>query len=323
MVPPAMKLLESIGTVVWAPEKNQKKLGIQVRGATVIITEFNRITESVIESARGTLRGIVVYGVGYNHIDVNAATKRGIYVANCKGSNAESVAEFTFSLMLDLSKRTHVADRFIRHGRWRDLHKMPVVLKGSELSKKTLGLVGMGEIGRRVARIARGFNMRILVFDPYLSSESIVQNGAEPADLRTLLKEADYVSLHIPLSDETEGFLGDAEIELMKPTAHLINTARGALVNEKALLRALRKKRIAGAGLDVFSKEPLPQHSPFLELDNVIMAPHIGALTQEALSAMSLMSAEESVRIARGEAPINLINREVKGKSVTSRSRKG
>jgi len=311
MTQSAMKLLESVGEIVLAPEKAEKKLMVKVQGATAIIAEYNRITASVMDAAKGTLKGIVAYGVGYNHIDVSAATERGICVANCKGSNAEAVAELAVTLMLNISRGTHVGDRFIRDGRWLsdESGELPPVLRGRELAHKTLGLVGMGEIGRRVARIAKGFEMRILVFDPCLSPEVARQQGAEPVDLVSLTSQADYVSIHGPLSAETKDLIGEKEISLMKPTAYLINTARGALVDEKALLTALQRKKIAGAALDVFSVEPLPMRSGFLKLDNVILTPHIGGVTEEALAEVSYMSAKEAARIARGEVPVNLVNR--------------
>jgi phosphoglycerate dehydrogenase-like enzyme len=311
MTPSAMKLLEDAGTVVRAAERTEAKLMAKVQGAAVIAAEYNQITGKVMDAAKDTLKGIVAYGVGYNHIDVTAATERGIYVANCRGSNAEAVAELAVTLMLNISRGAHVGDRFIREGRWRSDQsgKLPPILKGKELAQKTLGLVGMGEIGRRVARIAKGFEMKILVFDPYLSPETIGQAGAEPADLPTLMREADYVSVHAPLSAETKGLIGEKEIAAMKPTAYLINTARGAVVDEKALAIALRKKKIAGAGLDVFSVEPLAVRSPFLKLDNVILTPHIGGVTDEAIAEMSRMTAVECVSIVRGEVPVNLVNR--------------
>lgn len=311
MTPSAMKLLESVGAVVWAPERTEKKLMSRVQGATVIAAEYNRITGNVMDAAKGTLKGIVAYGVGYNHIDVTATSERGLYVANCKGSNAEAVAELAVTLMLNISRGIHVGDRFVRDGRWRSDQsgKLPRTLKGKELARKTLGLVGMGEIGRRVARIAKGFEMKILVFDPYLSLETIRQAGAEPADLPTVMREADYVSVHVPLSEETAGLIGETEIALMKPTAYLVNTARGAVVDDKALVSALRGKKIAGAALDVFSVEPLPACSQLLKLNNVVLTPHIGGVTEEAIARVSGMTAEECVRIARGELPINLVNR--------------
>jgi phosphoglycerate dehydrogenase-like enzyme len=311
MTPSAMKLLQDAGTVVWAAERAETRLMGKVQGAAVIAAEYNQITGKVMDAAKGTLKGIVAYGVGYNHIDVTAATERGIYVANCRGSNAEAVAELAVTLMLNISRGAHVGDRFMREGRWRSDHsgKLPPILKGKELAQKTLGLVGMGEIGRRVARIAKGFEMKILVFDPYLSPDTIRQAGAEPADLLTLMTEADYVSVHAPLSAETKGLIGEKEIAVMKPTAYLINTARGSVVDEKALASALRRENIAGAGLDVFSAEPLPVRSPFLRLDNVMLTPHIGGVTEEAIAEMSRMTAEECVRIVRGEVPANLVNR--------------
>lgn len=311
MTPSAMQLLESVGTVIWAPEKTEKGLMAKVQGACVIVAEYNSITERVIDATKGTLKGIVAYGVGYNHIDVRAATKRGIYVANCKGSNAEAVAELTFLQMLNLSRRVHLGDRLVRDARWRSDQsaKLPAALRGKELAGKTLGLVGMGEVGRRVARIAKGFEMKINVFDPYVSQEAIMQAGAEPVDLQTLMKRSDYISIHAPLSEVTKGLVDHKAIALMKPEAYLINTARGAVLEEKALISALRKRKIAGAALDVFSMEPLPKNSPFLRLDNVILTPHIGALTEEATEGMAKATAEECARIVRGEVPRNLVNR--------------
>ena len=311
MTPPAMALLRDAGTVVWAPKKTERKLIARVQDATVIVAEYNNITGKVMDAAKGSLKGIVAYGAGYNHIDVDAATERGIYVANCKGSNAEAVAELAVTLMLNISRGTHIADRFIRDGKWRSDQsgELPPVIRGRELARKTLGLVGMGEIGTRVARIAKGFEMRVLVFDPYLCPDSVRQQAAEPVELPSLMRQADYVSVHAPLSAETKGLISEKEIALMKPTAYLINTARGALVDEKALLVALQHKKIAGAGLDTYSVEPIPLRSRLLKLDNVVLTPHIGGLTEEALAEVSRMTAEESARIARGQIPISLVNR--------------
>ena len=189
-----MELLESVGKVVWAVEKNEKKLMVKSQDATVIVSWDNPITSNVMDAAKGTLRGIVTYGVGYDFIDVGAATKRGLYVANCRGSNAQAVAELAVTLMLNISRRAHFGDRFIREGRWRSW-KHPRVLKGKELAGKTLGLIGMGEIGRKVARIAKGFEMDIVVFDPYLSPETVRQAGAEAADLPSIMKKADYIAV--------------------------------------------------------------------------------------------------------------------------------
>ena len=313
MTPEAMQILERAGNVVWAAEKTESALISKVEGACVIAAEYNRITERVIDAAKDTLKGVVAYGVGYNHIDVSAASKRGIYVANCRGSNAEAVAELAISLMLSLCRGVNVADRFVRGHRWRSDQSAklpPVLLKATELQGKTLGLVGMGEVGKRVTRIARGFEMQVRVYDPYLSNDLIKQLGAEPVDFPTLMKDSDYISVHAPLSDKTRGLVDERAIGLMKPGAYLINTARGPIVDEKALITALRKRKIAGAGLDVFKTEPLSRTSPLLKLDNVLLTPHIAGHTQEGDAGMSRMTADECVRIVRGEIPLNLVNRE-------------
>lgn len=309
MGPSAMGLLKKAGTVMQLREGSEKGLIKIAKGTRVIISNKSPVTERVIESGKDTLRGIVSYGVGYDQIDVTAATSRGIYVANCKGSNSESVAELVFMLMLNVSRAARLADRFIREGKWKNTMKRPGIPVGRELAGKTLGIVGMGEIGRRVARIGRSFEMRILAFDPFLSNETVRQAGAEPVEFTQLLRESDYLSIHVPLSERTRNLIDDKNFSLMKPTSYLINTARGPVVNERALLNALSTKKIAGAGLDVFSVEPLPKRSKLSRLRNVVMTPHIGALTEEAIAQTSTTAAEESVRIITGEVPVNLVNR--------------
>lgn len=309
MVPPAMGLLKKAGRVIQLREESEKALVKAAKGALVIISNKTPVTARVIESGKDTLRGVVSYGVGYDQIDVVIATSRGIYIANCRGSNSESVAELTFTFMLNLSRAAPLADRYIREGKWKNTMKRPGIPVGSELAGKTLGILGMGAIGKRVARIGRSFEMRIIAFDPFLSNKTIRQAGADPVAFAKLLRESDYLSIHVPLSETTRNLIDARSISLMKTTSYLINTARGPIVNEKALLNALITKKIAGAGLDVFSVEPLPMRSKLSRLRNVVMTPHIGALTKEAIAQTSMTAAEESVRIATGEVPINLVNR--------------
>ncbi len=311
MTPTAAKILQDVGIVVWAPDRAENRLMKKVKGAVVVAAEYNRITSKIMDVAIGTLRGIVAYGVGYNHIDVAAATERGLYVTNCKGSNAEAVAEHAIALILNLSRGVHIGDRFVRTGLWKseESGRLPTSLRGKELAGRTIGIIGMGEIGKRVARIAKGFQMKILVFDPYLSEDTATRVGAQLTDLMTLMKEADYVSVHVPLSAETEGLIGRNEIAAMKPTAYLINTARGAVINQEALVSALRANKMAGAALDVFETEPLLASSILLKLHNIIVTPHIAGFTEEAIAQTSRIMAEECARIARGEVPVNLINR--------------
>jgi len=312
MTQEAMEVLQRAGKVAWADCHTEEELVETVRraNAKVIISEYFRITGRVMGASRA-LRGIVVWGVGYDHIDVNAASERGLYVANTRGSNAESVAEHAFGFILNLSKRLFLADAFVRGGEWttREEAGLPHNLIGHDLCGKTLGIVGLGAIGTRVARIAHGFNMRVLAYDPYMRPEVAKEVGAESVSLEKLLKESDFVTLHTVLSEETRGMISAEQLNVMKPTAYLINTSRGAVVDEKALIEALKDRKIAGAGLDVFVKEPIDVKNPLLKLDNVLLSPHCAGNSQEALNATSLKVSQEAARILSDEAPENLVNR--------------
>lgn len=308
----AMRTLETIGKVIWADCKDEHELVEKVRNANakVIISEYFKITERIMD-ASPALKGIVVWGVGYEHVDVDAASVRGLYVVNTPGSNAESVAEHTFGLLLSLSRRLLQTNAFVRKGGWvsREEAGLPHKLIAQDLCGKTLGIIGLGSIGARVARIAHGFNMRILAFDPYTSAEVAKERGAELVDLEKLLRESDFVTLHVVLTEKTEGIIGTRQLNLMKPTAYLINTSRGPVIDEKVLIRALKEKKIAAAGLDVFKKEPIDLGNPLLEFDNVIVTPHCAGNSEEALRTTSLMVSEEAVRILHGQIPKNLVNR--------------
>ncbi len=276
----------------------------------VIISKAAPITEGVLDAAP-RLKAIVNWGVGYDHVDVPSATRRGIYVTNTQGSNAEAVAEMTFSLMLSLARRTHQADRLVRKGAWKSGKLLPSWLTGVELRNRILGIVGMGAVGRCVAKIAKGFGMRVLVYDPYAPAENIRHLGGNPVDLDSLLRESDVVTIHAPLTEETRELVNGRRIALMKPTAFLINTARGPIVDQTALIEALQTRRIAGAGLDVFASEPLPHDHGLLALDDVILTPHIAAITEEAMKNASRMVVRQVLQVLRGEVPDNLVNRSV------------
>jgi len=308
----AMRTLETAGRVIWADCESERELAEKVRNvnAKVIISEYFKITEPVM-SASPALRGIVVWGVGYEHVDVDAASVKGLYVVNTPGSNAESVAEHTFALILSLSRKLPQADAFVRKGGWvsREEAGLPHELMARDLWGKTLGIIGLGTVGSRVARIAHGFDMRVLAFDSHVSAELAKERGAELVDLDELLRESDFVTLHVVLTEKTRGMIGTSKLNLMKPTACLINTSRGPVIDEKALIKALKEKKIAAAGLDVFDKEPIDLGNPLLKFDNVIVTPHCAGNSEEALRATSLMVSEEAVRILRGQIPENLVNR--------------
>lgn len=311
MTDKAMRAFEGIGKVMWADCKSEDELVEKICNANVkvIISEYFKITRRVM-NASPDLKGVVVWGVGYNHIDVKAASERCIYVANTRGSNSESVAEHAFTLMLALTRkllRTHI---FVRKGGWVSLEEtgLPQELMAYDLYEKTLGVIGLGSIGSRVARIAHGFNMRVLAYDPYVSVELAKERGAELVDLEKLLMESDFITLHLTLTEETRNLISTRELNLMKPTTYLINTSRGPVIDEEALIRALRGK-IAGSGLDVFTKEPIDLENPLLKFDNVIITPHCAGNSEEALKATSLMVSEEVLRILHDQIPENLVNK--------------
>jgi D-3-phosphoglycerate dehydrogenase len=257
----------------------------------LIVRSATKVTAELIERAPN-LKVIGRAGVGVDTIDVDAATERGIAVLTAPAGNTISAAELTLALTLALARRVPAADRSMKAGQW-DRKSF----SGTELYGKTLGLVGAGRIGGEVAKRARAFGMQVVAFDPFLIAERALTLGIERVELEELLRRADVVSLHVPLTDATAGLLGDRELALMKPTAVIINAARGGVVSEAALVRALQAKQIGGAALDVFEQEPLPADHPLRSLDNVILTPHLGASTAEAQQNVALEIAE-AVRAA-------------------------
>jgi D-3-phosphoglycerate dehydrogenase len=251
----------------------------------LIVRSKTRVTASVIEAGK-KLKVIGRAGIGVDNIDVAVATERGIVVFNTPDANATTTAELTLAHLLSLSRYLPQADRSVRRGDWK-----PGDFVGTELAEKTIGIVGFGTIGRIVARRCLAFRMRVLAFDPYVVPVVIRETGAEPAELDTLLSSSDYVTLHCPLNDATRDLLDASRFKKMKAGARLINCARGGLVDETALVEALASGHLAGAALDVYAKEP-PGASPLLDLDNVVVTPHLGASTEEAQQAVSVKIAE-------------------------------
>ena len=270
------------------------------------------ITDAVDEELLGRaprLKMIANMGVGYNHIDIAAATRRGIPVSNTPGVLTDATADLAFTLILAVARRVVEGDRRVREGKFKLW--APFLFLGREVSGKTLGIVGFGRIGRAVARRAAGFGMRVLYHNrSRLTPAEERESPAEYADLNTLLAQADFVSLHVPLSGETRHLIGAAELSRMKPTAYLINTARGPVVDEVALLAALQRGMIAGAGLDVYENEPAL--TPGLaDLPNVVLLPHVGSATLETRTAMAAMAARNLIAGLDGQRPPNLVNPEV------------
>jgi D-3-phosphoglycerate dehydrogenase len=246
-------------------------------------------------------------GAGFDVIDPEACTSAGVIVCHQSGTNKEAVAEHVLGMMIVLSKKLAVADKQLRRGAAPDRF----ALTGRDIKGKTLGIVGIGEIGTRVAELCRGlFGMTVLACDPYLTAEQVAARGATKVPLEEVLERADFVTVHTPRNAETMGMFGAAQFARMKPSAYFIQTARGGIHDEAALAEALAAGRIAGAGLDVFLKEPPPADHPLLQFENVIASGHIAGITDEALHGMALGAAEQWISIFRGEVPPRLVNPE-------------
>jgi len=247
-------------------------------------------------------------GAGYDTVDVDACTARGIAVVNQSGGNKEAVAEHALAMMLTLSKRLIEADRATRAGTAHDRN----AFLGRELNGKTVGVLGIGNVGGRLADLCRGlFGMRVLAYDPMLTAEQVKARGAEKVELDELLAQADYVSVHCPLTRQSRGMMGAAQFARMRPHAYFVTTARGFIHDETALAEALASGRIAGAGLDVWEDEPPPSDHPLMKFDNVLISPHIAGSTIEARENMGRIAGEQVLDILDGRKPPRLINPEV------------
>jgi D-3-phosphoglycerate dehydrogenase len=268
----------------------------------LIVRSATKVTAEVIERAEN-LKAIGRAGIGVDNIDVEAATKRGILVANAPASNTVAAAEHTLALMLAAARRIPAADTSLRGGEWNRS-----AFKGVEVSEKTLGLVGLGHVGTIVARGAVGMGMRVLAYDPYVSEDRMRSMNVESAEsLDEIFEHSDFVSLHVPRTPQTAGMVDAGALEKMKPTAYLINVARGGIVDETALYNALKEGTIAGAALDVFQEEPTTD-SPLFALPNVVVTPHLGASTAEAQDRAGVTAAEQVASALRGVVPMHAIN---------------
>ena len=271
-----------------------------------VIAGGTKVDEDFLKSA-DELEMIQVFGIGYDYVDVKACTKKGVIVCNVAEIYSESVAQHTWAQILDLTKNITRADRSMRAGKWEQEDWM-----GFQLWGKPLGVIGLGSIGSRVATKGRlAFGMRILAYDPYLLPERAQLFGAELVDLETLLKESDVVSINVPLTAQTRHMIGEEQLSMMKKSAFLVNTCRGPIVDERALVECLRRGSIRGAGLDVFEIEPLPRESHLLRMENVVLTPHIASSTKEAVEQTYRGAVENIVRYLKGLRPHWITNPKV------------
>ena len=301
-------LLEAVAGVAWEflAEDSRELRAEQVAGYDALLVLGPRVSAATLAEAE-RLAVVARFGVGYDSVDVAACTAQGVLLTITPDGVRRPVAAAVLTLLLALTHKLLQKDRLTRAGRWAD--KLDYM--GQGVSGRTLGIIGLGNIGRDVIRLATPFDLRVLACDPYLSAEQAAAAGAELVDLETLLRVADYVSVNCALTPETHHLLNAERLGLMKPTAYLINTARGPIIDQRALYAALVAGRLAGAGLDVFEEEPVDPADPILRLDNVIVAPHAVAWTDEAFLENGRSACGSILEVSQGRIPRYVVNREV------------
>ena len=303
-----LKVFEPVDDIETVMYYKDRPLIEIVPDACGILAGLSIIDEPVIESAPN-LKIIAKHGVGYDNIDVAAATKRNIPVTVTPYANNMSVAEFTVGFMLALSKNFYPSSQALKSGAYRGM----IDFTGIDLWGRTVGVIGVGRIGSEVSRICRlAFNMTVLAYDPYVNEAYLTNIGVRPVkDLEELFKASDYVTVHCPLTPETKDIIAEKELKMMKNSAYLFNTARGGIINEQALVKALDDGQIQGAAFDATVVEPPGSDHPLVTHDKILVTPHIAANSDEAMSRMAAMAAQEIVRVLSGEKPFNIVNPEI------------
>ncbi|MGH2354284.1 MAG: 2-hydroxyacid dehydrogenase [Chloroflexota bacterium] len=304
-------LREIADTHVWdGPEgapRNVLLKELREAAAVLAVPPTDRLDQEAMDGAPN-LKVISGFGVGYDYVDVPEASRRGILVCNTPGTLTETTADQTWALLLAAARNVAQGDRYVRSGAWRKYE--PALLLGADVHGATLGVIGLGAIGSAVARRASGFGMRVLYSGRSRKPAVEAAIGAEYRPLEALLAESDFVSINCALTDDTRGLIGAHELGLMKPTAILVNTARGAVVDQAALAQALKNGRIAGAGIDVYEHEPIPSDDPLLSCENAVLVPHLGSATHATRARMARVAAENIVAGLQGTRPPHLVNPE-------------
>ncbi|WP_297093328.1 glyoxylate reductase [Thermococcus sp.] len=307
-------LREHFEVEVWEGEGEipREVLLEKVRDVDALVSMLSEKINGELFDAAPRLRIVANYAVGYDNVDVEEATRRGIYITNTPDVLTNATADFAWTLLLAAARRLVEADSFVRSGEWKrkGVAWHPLMLLGRDVYGRTIGVIGFGRIGQAIARRARGFGMRILYNARSRKPEAEKELGAEFRPLDELLRESDFVVLAVPLTKETYHMINEERLKLMKPTAILVNIARGKVVDTEALVKALREGWIAGAGLDVFEEEPY-YHEELFRLKNVVLAPHIGSATHGAREGMAELVARNLIVFKNGEVPPTLVNREV------------
>jgi D-3-phosphoglycerate dehydrogenase len=298
--------------LVLAECANEDEIIEATKDADAVLTLWAPLTRRVMESSP-KLKVIVRYGIGYDSVDVNAATDNGILVVNFPDFCLQEVADHTFALLLACARRVVYYNNLTKQGSWPQPSEMSSLLR--PIYGQTLGLIGCGSIGRTVARKAKCFDLRVLGYDPYVDKSLAEEAGITlVSTMSELLKESDYVSVHTFLSKETRHLIGEKEFRQMKPTAYFFNTSRGPVVDEAALIKALQQKWIAGAGIDVFEQEPITADNPLMKMDNVVISPHTAGVSEASVKRLKLGVGEEAARVLSGKWPKNWVNKNVKPK---------
>jgi lactate dehydrogenase-like 2-hydroxyacid dehydrogenase len=302
----AMKILRPVVEIEYMDrEKHREQLAV----AEGIIGWG--ITKEILSSAP-KLRVVARYGVGYDDCDLEAMTEHEIYLCHTPGVLSDSVAEMAIMLLMACNRKIVQADKYARENWAKKPQNRPPL--GVDLKGKTLGIIGLGRIGSRMAeKCVKGLEMRLIYYDIVRNLKAEKELNAEFKSLDDVMKESDFISIHVALTPKTKGLIGEEQLRMMKKTAYIINTSRGTVIDQKALVKALSEEAIAGAGLDVFEKEPVPLDDPILKLQNVVLAPHIGSSTQQAREAMAICNAESIVAVMRGEIPPPNVVPEQKG----------
>ncbi len=302
-------------TEVWPHDEPPSKedIGMRAKDVDGLITLLSDSIDGQLIRGLANLKIIAQYAVGYDNIDVEAATERGIIVTNTPDVLTETTADLAWALIMSTARRIVEAHKYVENGRWQ-VGWGPNMLVGTDVYGSTLGIVGMGRIGSSVTLRSSGFDMKVLYTTRTENKYTkMVENKvqAERVDLQTLLKEADFISIHVPLTDETKNMIGYEELISMKKGAFLINTSRGAVIDEKALVRVLKENHLGGVGLDVFEQEPTPATNVLLTFPNVVVLPHIGSASNTTRTKMGDMCVENLIKALSGEKPPNIVNPEV------------
>ncbi len=305
------KLFARIGVeLIWAQTKEEKEILLACKEADGLLNQYALMTRRVLENLP-RCKVIARYGVGVDSIDLRAATDLGIVVANVPDYCIDEVAIQTVTLLLSLIRKTVFFDQKVRSGQWDFRQGMPIY----RIRGKTMGLVGCGKIGLEVAKMMSSMGVRVMAFDPYLQKAS---GGIELVDLDTLLKESDFISIHCPLNESTRHLIGEKAIHQMEKRPLIVNTSRGPIIDEMALIEALKGGLVSGVGLDVLEKEPPDPQSPLLEMENVIFSPHVGFYSEESIRELNRRTAESVADVLLGKWPRSVVNREVMGKTRVS-----